>query len=82
VLDASYVEVRELCLAVPAQISQITGTMATVDLGGVRREVSVVMVPGAKTGDYVLVHAGYAIQLVDQEEALVTLELFREIAEA
>ena len=73
---------RGLCLAIPAQISEIRETMATVDLGGVRREVSVVMVPEAKPGDYVLVHAGYAIQLVDQEEALVTLELFREIAEA
>ena len=71
-----------MCLAVPAQISEINETMATVDLGGVRREVSVIMVPEAKPGDYVLVHAGYAIQLVDQEEALVTLDLFREIAEA
>jgi len=50
------------------------------ELDGVRREVSLMLVPEARTGDWVLVHAGYAIGIVDQEEAQRTLELLRELA--
>lgn len=69
-----------MCLAVPAEVKSIEGHMATVDFGGVTRTANVSLVD-AKVGDYVIVHAGYAIQLLDKEEAEKTLELFREILE-
>jgi hydrogenase expression/formation protein HypC len=68
-----------MCLAIPAHVMQIEGDKAQVDFGeGVLREVNVVLVD-AKVGDYVLVHAGYAIQLMDEKEALETLSLWNEI---
>lgn len=71
-----------MCLAVPGKIVEITKEMmAQVDLAGVMREVSLVLVPEVKEGDYVLVHAGFAIQVIDEEEALKTLELFKELME-
>ncbi len=65
-----------MCLAVPTRIKHIDGEMAEVELDGVCRMVSLAMVPDAQTGNYVLVHAGYAITLVDEDEALETLQLF------
>jgi len=70
-----------MCLAIPGQIVQwqerdSVFASAVVDFGGVRRPVSMACVPDAAEGDYVLVHAGFAIQRVDQEEAQVTLALF------
>lgn len=71
-----------MCLAVPGKILEISmGNVARIDLAGVLREVSMELVPGAQTGDYVLVHAGFAIQVIDEEEALKTLELFKELME-
>jgi len=69
-----------MCLAIPAQIvGEINDNqMAEVDILGVRRWVSVMMTPAAKHGDYVLVHAGFAIEVVDEEFARETLELLRE----
>ena len=68
-----------MCLAIPAHVMQIRGEKAQVDFGeGVLREVNVTLVD-AKVGDYVLVHAGYAIQLLDEKEALETLSLWNEI---
>ncbi|MBE0518381.1 MAG: HypC/HybG/HupF family hydrogenase formation chaperone [Thermoplasmata archaeon] len=69
-----------MCLAVPAEVKSIDGMMATVDFGGVSRTANISLVD-AKIGDYVIVHAGYAIQLLDKEEAEKTLELFREMLE-
>lgn len=54
---------------------------AMVDMAGVVRSVNLDLVSGAKVDDYVLVHAGFAIQIVDEEEALKTLELFKELME-
>lgn len=69
-----------MCLAVPIQIKAIhPDGNATVELGGVSREVSLVMTPEAMIGDYVLIHAGFAISVLDQEEAQETLRLLREI---
>jgi hydrogenase expression/formation protein HypC len=68
-----------MCLAVPAQIKQIEGDMAEVDLGGVSLSVGLAMTPEAKVGDYVIVHAGYAISVLDETEALETLRLFEEL---
>ena len=68
-----------MCLAVPAKIISIEDLMATVDISGVTRQVSLMLLPEAKIGEYVLIHAGFAIQSIDEEEAQRTLELFREL---
>jgi hydrogenase expression/formation protein HypC len=71
-----------MCLAIPARIERVNGDKAQVDFGeGVLREVNVTLVD-AKVGDYVLVHAGYAIQTVDEKEALETISLWNEILAA
>jgi len=71
-----------MCLAIPARVMRIDGSKAQVDFGeGVLREVNVTLVE-AKVGDYVLVHAGYAIQTVDEKEALETIGLWNEILAA
>jgi hydrogenase expression/formation protein HypC len=69
-----------MCLAVPAEIKKIEGTVATVDYGGAKRTANISLVD-AKVGDYVIVHAGYAIQVMDKEEAEKTLDIFREMLE-
>ena len=71
-----------MCLAVPGKIVGIEGTTGRVDFGGVTRDADLTLVPGAKSGDYVLVHAGFAIQLLDEGEAEETLALFRQLAES
>lgn len=58
------------------------GEMGTVEQAGVRREVSFAMLPDAAEGDFVLIHAGFAIQTLNEEEARTTLELIREVAAA
>lgn len=70
-----------MCLAIPALVSAIDGKRATVELGGTRRDVSLWLTPEAKVGDYVLLHAGYAISIIDCKEAEETLRIFREMAE-
>ncbi len=67
-----------MCLAVPAEIKSIEGHSANVDYGGVSRKANISLVD-AKVGDYVIVHAGYAIQVLDKEEAEKTLEIFKEM---
>lgn len=67
-----------MCLAVPAEIKSIDGCTATVDYGGVKRTANISLVE-AKVGDFVIVHAGYAIQVMDREEAEKTLDIFREM---
>ena len=68
-----------MCLAIPAKIIQIKGNLAKVDFGeGVQREVNITLVE-AKVGEYVLVHAGYAIQVLDEKAAEETLNLWNEI---
>jgi hydrogenase expression/formation protein HypC len=69
-----------MCWAVPARIIETDGESGKVELAGVVREVGLQLIPDAEVGDYVLVHAGFAIQKVDQEEARKTLELFAEMA--
>jgi len=71
-----------MCLAIPAKVVSVEEERARVDFGeGVLREVNVTLVD-AKVGDYVLVHAGYAIQVLDEKEALETIRLWNEILEA
>lgn len=69
-----------MCLAVPAEVKSIDGVIATVDFGGVTRTANISLVD-AKLGDFVIVHAGYAIQILDRDEAEKTLELFRQMLE-
>lgn len=68
-----------MCLAVPGKIISLKDNNAEVDFSGVKRAVSLDLVPAAGKNDYVLVHAGFAIQVLDPEEAQETLELFKEI---
>ena len=70
-----------MCLAIPAVITLIEDKEAEVEIGGITRRISLWLTPEAKVGDYVLVHTGYAINIVDQEEAEETLRLLEEIAE-
>ena len=74
-----------MCLAVPGKILRVSGeeTLRTgvVSFGGAEKEANLAFVPEAKVGDYVLVHAGFAISVVDADEAAQTLEYFRQIGE-
>ncbi|MFH1791164.1 MAG: HypC/HybG/HupF family hydrogenase formation chaperone [Candidatus Omnitrophota bacterium] len=71
-----------MCLAVPARIKGIEGDIALVDFGGVTRKISLGIIGDARLGDYVLVHAGFAIGKVGREEAEDTLKLLRELSDA
>jgi hydrogenase expression/formation protein HypC len=70
-----------MCLAIPALITSIEGLMARAEVGGVARAISLVLTPEAQVGDYVLVHTGFAISIVDEQEAQETLRLLRELAD-
>jgi len=69
-----------MCLAIPALVKLIEDKEADVEIGGISRRISLWLTPEAKVGDYVLVHTGYAINILDQEQAGETLRLLREIA--
>jgi hydrogenase expression/formation protein HypC len=71
-----------MCLAVPGRIIEIDGVTARVDFGGVTREANLTLVPEAAVDSYVLVHAGFAIQVLNEEEAEESLGLFRDLARA
>ena len=68
-----------MCLAVPAKIIKIENGMGTIDMEGIQREVSLLLQEDAKVGDYVIVHAGFAIHRIDEEEARESLRTLREI---
>jgi len=68
-----------MCLAIPARVTAIQGNTATVDFGGVTRQISIALLDKVSVGDYVIVHTGYAIQKMDPEEAQKTLQLWRQI---
>ena len=57
-----------MCLAFPAKIVAIKDSLATVEKSGVKRDASLMLLPDAKVGDYVLIHAGFAMQIVDEDE--------------
>lgn len=72
-----------MCLAIPAQITQKNeGNMATVDIMGVTRKVSLDLLPQAEVGDYVLVHAGFGIEVISKEDAQQTLDLINQMDDA
>jgi hydrogenase expression/formation protein HypC len=70
-----------MCIAVPGKIIKIEGKMGTIDLMGVERDISLELLQDIKIGDYVIVHAGCAIQKLDEEEALKTIDIFKELEE-
>ena len=68
-----------MCLAIPVKVVEVgAGDTAIVELGGVRKEISLALVDDAAVGDYVIVHVGYALTKLDPEEAAQTLALFAE----
>ncbi|MDD5313378.1 MAG: HypC/HybG/HupF family hydrogenase formation chaperone [Dehalococcoidia bacterium] len=71
-----------MCLAVPVKIVSIEGDQAEVDIGGVSRRVSIALTPEAAIGDYVLLHTGYAINVLNEAEARETLDLLERMVEA
>ncbi|HIE52792.1 MAG TPA: HypC/HybG/HupF family hydrogenase formation chaperone [Armatimonadetes bacterium] len=69
-----------MCLGIPMRVVEINGSLATVESGGVRREVSIQLVEGVQVGDYVIVHAGFAISVLDEDLAQETLAIIEEMA--
>jgi len=68
-----------MCLAIPARITRIDNQMATIDMEGAQREVSLLLLEDARIGDYVIVHAGFAIHKIDEAAATESLKLLREM---
>ncbi len=70
-----------MCLSVPGKIIKVNKNMAQVEVGGFLREISLDLCPEVSIGEYVLIHAGFAIQKVDEKEAEETLEILKKMAE-
>lgn len=69
-----------MCLAIPAEVLELRESeLALIETGGVRKEVSLMLVEGVEAGDYVLVHAGFAIEKIDKDEAEATLSLLHQL---
>jgi hydrogenase expression/formation protein HypC len=71
-----------MCLSIYGKLTGVDGDVGVVEIGGVERKVGLQLVPGAAQGDYVLVHAGFAIQVVGEEEAKSTMALLSAIFES
>ncbi len=69
-----------MCLAIPSKVTHIENEMATIDVDGVKRSASLMLLEDAAVGDYVIVHAGFAIKKLDEESAMETIRLLREAA--
>ena len=70
-----------MCLAIPAKIIKIEDNVATIDVDGVQREASLLLLEDAMVGEFVIVHAGFALQRIDEAAAMETLNLLRDAAE-
>ena len=70
-----------MCLAIPARITSIDGNDAEADIEGVKRKIGIMLTPQVQVGDYVLLHTGFSIGIMNATEAEETLALFRELAE-
>ena len=79
IINKNSIGVVNLCLAFPAKIIEKKDFMAKVELSGVTRDVSLMLLPEADVGDYVLVHAGFAMQIVHKQEVDEMLALFDEM---
>jgi hydrogenase expression/formation protein HypC len=69
-----------MCLAIPSKIVKIENNVATIDVDGVQREASLLLIENPEVGDYVIVHAGFAINKINEKDALESLNLLREAA--
>ena len=69
-----------MCLAIPSKIIKIDNNMGIIDVEGVKKEVSLLLIEDPKIGNYVIVHAGFAIQKIDEAEASESLKLLRDLA--
>jgi hydrogenase expression/formation protein HypC len=69
-----------MCLAIPSKIVKIENNVATIDVDGVRRQASLLLIESPEVGDYVIVHAGFAINKINEEDAMESLNLIREAA--
>ena len=69
-----------MCLAIPSKIVKIENNVATIDVDGVQREASLLLIENPEVGDYVIVHAGFAINKINEEDALESLKLLKEAA--
>lgn len=67
-----------MCLGVPMQVKTIENEVATCEIDGVQREASLMMIDDVQVGDYVLIHAGFAIEKIDEDEAQLTIKALRE----
>ena len=70
-----------MCLGIPGKVVEVEKNVAKVDVGGLLRDVSLDLCPDVSVGEYVLIHTGFAIQKMDEGEAMETLELLRQLAE-
>lgn len=70
-----------MCLAIPSKIVEKSGNLAVIDVDGVRREANLMLLEDAAVGDWVIVHAGFAIHKIDEKSALETISFLREAAE-
>ena len=68
-----------MCLAIPSKIIKIDNNVATIDVDGVKREASLLLLEDPKIGDYVIVHAGFAINKIDERSAMESLKALREV---
>jgi hydrogenase expression/formation protein HypC len=75
---AKRIRSHNMCLAIPSKITKIENNMATIDVEGIQREASLLLLEDARVGDYVIVHAGFAISKLDEAAARETLDLLRE----
>ncbi len=71
-----------MCIAVPFKIKEIKAENAVVELDGLTQKISIALTPGVQEGDWVLVHAGYAIHIVEEDDAQETIKLFKELSES
>ena len=71
-----------MCLAVPAKVIEVAGEMAAIDVGGVIRRVSALLVPDLVPGDYVITHAGFALHKMDEKDALESLKILQDMVDA
>lgn len=70
-----------MCLGIPVKVVQVEKNVAKVDVGGALREISIDLCPDVSVGEYVLLHSGFAIERLNEEEAKETLDLLRQMAE-
>lgn len=70
-----------MCLAIPARVIALDGDYATVDFDGIQKQICIGLLDELAVGDYVIVHAGFAINTLDLDEARQTLELFRQLTD-